>query len=425
MTDSMHEHYRELVALSAAGELSRLEYQELQGHLVACDSCRDEQTELFELFRQRLPLLETADAVTGGAAAPHTLLKGGYERRFEAKAQALGILPRSDQGSASKFFVGLREHLFVPSVWATAGVLVVAGCLIILSDRRRTEERSARSQSAELLQLKGENQSLHQQIEKLQNKPDFSTQLTQAQGENKSLVARYNALMLQLEGTKSLLVSLKTEANSARNEETQTDAKLQEAEKSVQSLTAQLESAKQQVQPPAPILSREQQMRMASLEQQLSATNESLDQAKKLLAADRDIRNLMSARNLHITDVYDINEKGKANRAFGRVFYTEGKSLVFYAFDLSNSTTSPAKHSYQVWGWQEAAERSPKQPAQSLGILYIDDKADNRWTLKVNDPNVLAQIDAVFVTIEPPGGSQKPTGKKLLYAYLLGNANHP
>jgi cell division protein FtsB len=425
MTDTMHEHYRELVALSAAGELSRLEYQELQGHLVACDSCRDEQTELFELFRQRLPLLDTADAVTGGAAAPHELLKGGYERRFEAKAQAIGILPSSDHISLPAFWATLRCHVYVPSIWVAAGVLVLVGCLSVLSNRRRTEGQLKHSQSAELEYLRSDNHFLRQQVSQLQNKPDLLTQLSQAQVENKALLSRYNALALQLEETETSLQRLKTEASSAHDEEGQTRSKLQQAENSVQSLTTQLELAELHLHLATQTVSREQQIHMVTLEQQLSATNESLDQARKLLAADRDIRNLMSARNLHITDVYDINEKGKANRSFGRVFYTEGKSLVFYAFDLNDSKANPAKHSYQVWGWQEAAERSTKKSAQSLGILYVDDKVENRWTLKVNDPDVLAQIDAVFVTIEPPGGSQKPTGKKLLYAYLLGNPNHP
>jgi len=37
----------------------------------------------------------------------------------------------------------------------------------------------------------------------------------------------------------------------------------------------------------------------------------------------------------------------------------------------------------------------------------------------------LAQIDAVFVTIEPNGGSHKPSSKPLLFAYLKVNPNHP
>jgi hypothetical protein len=74
-----------------------------------------------------------------------------------------------------------------------------------------------------------------------------------------------------------------------------------------------------------------------------------------------------------------------------------------------------------LWGYHEAAERS----VQSLGILYLDDQQQNRWALKFDDPSVLSEIDAVFVTIEPPGGSEKPTGNKLLYAYLGSPPNHP
>ena len=58
-------------------------------------------------------------------------------------------------------------------------------------------------------------------------------------------------------------------------------------------------------------------------------------------------------------------------------------------------------------------------------MLYQDDQKQNRWVLKFNDPAVLSAIDAVFVTAEPPGGSEKPTGAKLLYAYLNTKPNHP
>jgi anti-sigma-K factor RskA len=45
--------------------------------------------------------------------------------------------------------------------------------------------------------------------------------------------------------------------------------------------------------------------------------------------------------------------------------------------------------------------------------------------LRLDDPRQLAEIDAVFVTVEPHGGSQKPTGKPFLYALLRKEANHP
>jgi hypothetical protein len=60
-----------------------------------------------------------------------------------------------------------------------------------------------------------------------------------------------------------------------------------------------------------------------------------------------------------------------------------------------------------------------------LGIFYEDNTAKKRWVLKFNDPKVLEQIDAVFVTVEPKGGSHKPSGKPVLDAYLQLPPNHP
>jgi hypothetical protein len=47
----------------------------------------------------------------------------------------------------------------------------------------------------------------------------------------------------------------------------------------------------------------------------------------------------------------------------------------------------------------------------SLGIFYEDNVGKKRWVLKLDDAKTLAQIDAVFVTVEPSGGSQKPSGQ--------------
>jgi hypothetical protein len=60
-----------------------------------------------------------------------------------------------------------------------------------------------------------------------------------------------------------------------------------------------------------------------------------------------------------------------------------------------------------------------------LGVFYEDNDTKKRWILKCDDPKTLAQIDAVFVTVEPNGGSHKPSSKLLLFAYLKVNPNHP
>jgi hypothetical protein len=161
---------------------------------------------------------------------------------------------------------------------------------------------------------------------------------------------------------------------------------------------------------------------VGQLSQQVRLQTVSLEQDRQLLSAGRDITDLMGARNLHIIDVHDADGSGKDRKSFGRVFYTEGKSLIFYAFDLDEKKVANAKYTFEAWGERIGQPRSVK----NLGILYADDKAQRRWVLKVDDPRQLAEIDSVFVTLEPQEGvSNTPRGKRILYAFLAGQPNHP
>ena len=145
-----------------------------------------------------------------------------------------------------------------------------------------------------------------------------------------------------------------------------------------------------------------------------------LDQKDELLAHDRDIQDLLGARDLYIAEVYDVARTGETRKP-GRVFYTRGKSLIFYAYDLDQQTAVKKASAFQAWG-----RRGPdRQQALNLGVFYEDSASKKRWILKCDDPKTLAQIDAVFVTVEPNGGSHQPSGKSLLFAYLRVDANHP
>lgn len=45
--------------------------------------------------------------------------------------------------------------------------------------------------------------------------------------------------------------------------------------------------------------------------------------------------------------------------------------------------------------------------------------------VEIRRPKKLSQIDAVFVTVEPNGGSHTPSGQPLLFTYLKVEPNHP
>jgi hypothetical protein len=172
-------------------------------------------------------------------------------------------------------------------------------------------------------------------------------------------------------------------------------------------------------------------LRTTSLEskiEELNASNRDQDRRLKddeqYLASDRDIRELMGARKLYIADVFDVDSGSRTRKPFGRVFYTQSKSLIFYAFDLDRQPGVKNASAFQVWGKRDT-ESGEKNRATNLGILYMDSDSNRRWVLRLDDPKQLAEIDAVFVTVEPHGGSQKPTGKPFLYALLRKEANHP
>jgi hypothetical protein len=166
---------------------------------------------------------------------------------------------------------------------------------------------------------------------------------------------------------------------------------------------------------------KELDTRVAQLEELLKNRDSAVERQQDLLAYDRDIRDLMGARDLYVAEVFDVGHNGKTKKPFGRIFFTKGKSLIFYAYDLDQQPSLREASSFQAWG-----RRGPDaSKSANLGIFYLDNSSRKRWIVKSDDPNLIQQIDAVFVTVEPKGGSQKPTGKQLLFAYLRVEPNHP
>ena len=136
---------------------------------------------------------------------------------------------------------------------------------------------------------------------------------------------------------------------------------------------------------------------------------------------DTEARELFGARDLHIVDVYDVDHSGKPSRTYGRVYYVNRKLLIFYAFDLNSKQSEHKPVAFQAWGFKQPHSTAP----ENLGLFIMDDAQLDRWVLRVADPKVLASIDTLFVTVEPPGGSTVPKGHPLLLASLSGPPNHP
>jgi len=231
--------------------------------------------------------------------------------------------------------------------------------------------------------------------------------------------ARSKLLEDQLNNISSELAALKAQSQETSLSREQLEKKLKEAEQLANAARDNLQEVRQARSKDSLTIAA-QDLEIQKMSEKLAEQAEMLEQEKLLLETSRDVRDLMGARNFHIADVYDVDSKGKDQRAFGRIFYTAGKStLIFYAFDLNDRNSARRNASFQVWG-----KRGPAQSqAHSLGLFQIDDQKQNRWVLRFEDPQILADIDSVFVTVEPPGGSAKPTGRQFLYAYLTANPN--
>jgi len=208
-------------------------------------------------------------------------------------------------------------------------------------------------------------------------------------------------------GMKEQIAALTTELQATRSTETK-------SEEALQRLKSEREGDQSAIQA--------QNREIRSLNERLQEQSSQKERDQDVLAAETKLRELVGARNLHIVDVYDTDANGKTKKAVGRVFYTQGQSLVFYAYDLSTNRSQADKYAYYVWGHKEGNDES----VRSLGTLDPDDVSQKRWMLKVNDSKALSNIDRVFVTLEQNGTLDlRPHGKKLLSAYLGSPANHP
>src|ERR1039458_7870610 len=104
-----------------------------------------------------------------------------------------------------------------------------------------------------------------------------------------------------------------------------------------------------------------ERVKIEDLTEDLKDKSAALDKERELLAVGHDVTELMGARNLHIVDVVDTDPRGKTRPAFGRIFFTEGKSLLFYAYDLNPAKIQKANYQYRIWAKREGADRQIKR----------------------------------------------------------------
>jgi hypothetical protein len=425
-----HQKFKELAALAQARGLTVSERIELKHHLELCEACRRISAEYSLLSSQGMPFL---------AADCGQLAKADGWNSRAARDQLSSRIRESERSAIVSvdferprpaWFFGVRN---AGVRWAAAGAVA---CLLVGVATGAYQLGSRRpSERARLSVVTTSALTPLQQLASEKNRADDllaaqTVQISRLQkeisSEQRDLAGLRAALRVAENRTSELSTANsqgETQYRQVSEERDKLAAQVRDAEKAYQSL--QLEFTSLRAEHDRALL------HMASLEtkiDELSVTAHDQDRRLKdneqYLASDRDIRELMGARKLYIADVFDVDSGSRTRKPFGRVFYTQNKSLIFYAFDLDRQPGVKNASAFQVWG-QRDAELSAKSRPMNLGILYMDSESNRRWVLRWDDPKQLAEIDAVFVTVEPHGGSQKPTGKPFLYALLRKEANHP
>ena len=403
---STHEHYEELCALAVTGQASGEELADLRSHLEGCPNCRAVAYDFSQISSQGLSTL--------AAKRLHSQIPLGMEQRFVARAHSEGIeISEAVRRSASKKLSQLSFRVL--ALGAAAAAVILGTSFFVL--RHKIPKPS-------VVQLPPVNVPVHVSpiaVPTAKADSHINEQLLAAQKQLTSLEEMIKAQRAELDSTKDSNASLAAQLADTRLQNSALQKQIADQETRVTQLQAELQKAASEKEVNSVALTL-QENEIRQLQNKLSEQSAALKQEQALTAKGGDVRDLVVARNLHIIDVHDRDGNGKSQRTFGRIFYTEGKSLIFYAYDLADPHKLNAKVSFQVWGERLGAEK----PILSLGVLHKDDPAAGRWVLLFDDSQVLAQIDSVFVTAEPSQKlSTEPRGERILFAFLGGKPNHP
>jgi hypothetical protein len=428
---SGHEYFLELCALSTSDSLGKKEWSQLRSHLEECRDCQEAIAGFQLVAVEGMPLLANleTDSETYTYTPTENRRPWSRERTKDALlAKALNVSVsdevESTPGKRQAFGVGLPVLGRV--LWQQAAqYIAVAVCLlagVAVGGYRLGLTRVPLAQPVD--------QTAAVRASELNHEVANHPVLDKAQDNSGEQEDGERDLKQKVANTEALRTVQAKELDKARTE----NAALQSQRDSLARVVAEQTGALSALHIDVDALQAEKQDRLLhiydletlvrtlrkSSPRESVLAQQSAPTATETSVSDSDLRDLMGARKLYITDVVDLDNNGRPRQPFGRIFYTTGKSLIFYAFDLDQQP-GVRSAAFQLWG-QRGSNRND---FVNMGVFNLDSETNRRWVVKFDDPQKLAQINAVFVTVEPIGGSHKPAGKQLLYASIRTLPNHP
>jgi hypothetical protein len=415
-----HQEFRELCALSTTGELTAEEWMQLSEHLAQCRACRKVKEQYERVAGSTMP----AVAAEAALELDEEDAPGSWSIE-EAEATLMESLRAEPAPIRSRSAAPPRPSRWkhVPRYAMAAVILVACGLTgyrigVLRIHRSDAPVAPATTSTARTAPHVAQSATFAAPAQAKMSAPvdDQTVQLRSQVRQSELELATVKDQLSQLERE---VDQRSADLDRLTQDRADLNRQLAEAQANELSLQARLDLiGKQTSQDTAQSLALTTQVN--DLNAALEAKDREIAQQQQLLDHDRDIRNVIGARNLYIAEIYDVAKNGDTQKPFGRVFYTKDKSLVFYGYDLDQQRGIKKDSAFQAWG--RGADRTRDV---SLGLLYQDDASQKRWVLKFSDAKTISEIDEVFVTVEPVGGSTKPTGKPLLFTYLRLDPNHP
>src|SRR6266700_146949 len=421
-----HEEFLDLCAAATSCELTDSERGRLEVHLSQCGECREAMRQFNSIAYDTMPAIaaEYAETPTSSTEQPWD--------EDEALSSLMQLIPHEDKPNEEwqQHPASIPSFAFRGSnAWRNIFVAYAAGALLFIvfgiALYRVGVERGTRAAASASATERDKDSALDQALDDA--KRESCAQQVELQQRNRSIVEHRRDLRRQATELREIKIEREqleasirdSEAEKQRLVSQQSDVfnKNEIAESHLAVLGENLHSAEvRESEQSARIASL--QLKAAELQKSLDAKSKVIDEEQQLLARDRDIRELMGERDLYVAEVYDVDGHG-TRKPYGRVFYTKGKLLVFYAYDLDQQNATH-NASFQAWGRVD----EDRKKTLSLGIFYEDNAANRRWVLKTSDPRLLSRVDEVFVTVEPNGGSSEPSSRRILFAYLNATPNH-
>lgn len=389
-----HEHYAELcagatAAVAHSGQLSEDEWRELIEHLPSCAEC---QALIGDFAEVSFNLTQRSNAVgTSANTSLRLRLHPGKK-----SPQRITVVPSN---ACTEPQLGGRRRNASRMIWV--GLAVAASMAVCFAAGLRVagyrDRPGVPTQAGDMhpsatpdpaAVLVEENTRLAARLSAAEQRA------TDALIESRSTESKLNSRVAELEGANAELTRRESDAAS-QSAQLQTDLGNLRSENEANHNSV--------VRAEAEVADRRVELKRISTQ---------LEDEKRKNASLTEAQDFLENPDSRVLPIYDHDENGQV--LSGRLLYTPGRELVFYAYNLPSGVTKGAEIALCVWGEKPATH----EPIRNLGVLRADSNKAGRWKLEFHDPNVLAKIDSVFVTAERSSTVVEPHGKKMFQASL-------